>query len=264
MLSPTKKRAARPRVLSDYGMGGEDANGAQDEDEGEDLDQPSPTATQSGRISCAGNASIIELGGPPSGSGARKPNAGRASPARPLDGEFVSVVAPCPNEFSRHAPHPPEPKVKTEKGLPAASSLKRPASPVEGLQGSQSQPPSNKGQKGDESFLVAIEYSEDPESRSLFKTRGRHMVSKVLMQACRTFGLEEYYHRYAGLCTSGVTCAESVVRSAQLVLLIEEEDESGEIVFQRRYACSRDETMSEAGAEPNARFLVEIDYDDDE
>ncbi len=40
-----------------------------------------------------------------------------------------------------------------------------------------------------------IEYSDDPESRSLFKTRGRHMVSKVLMQACRTFGLEEYYDR---------------------------------------------------------------------
>ena len=90
MLSPTKKRAARPRVLSDYGLGGDDADGAQDEDEdqGEDLDQPSPTATQSGRISRAGNASIIELGGPPSGSGARKPNAGKASPARPLDGEF--------------------------------------------------------------------------------------------------------------------------------------------------------------------------------
>lgn len=41
-----------------------------------------------------------------------------------------------------------------------------------------------------------IEYNDDPESRSLFKTRGRHMVSKVLMQACRTFGLEDYYSRY--------------------------------------------------------------------
>ena len=85
-----------------------------------------------------------------------------------------------------------------------------------------------------------IEYADDPDSRTLFKTRARHAVSKVLMQACRTFGLEAYY------------------RSARLVLVVEEENEEGEVVYQRQYACARDETMGEAGAEPNAKFLVEI------
>lgn len=59
-------------------------------------------------------------------------------------------------------------------------------------------------------------------------------------------------------------CSTNVTNSAQLVLLVEEEDEDGELTFQRRYACGRDETMVEAGAEPNARFIVEIEYDDDD
>ena len=70
----------------------------------------------------------------------------------------------------------------------------------------QSQP------KSDESFLIMIEYADDPDSRTLFKTRARHAVSKVLMQACRTFGLEAYY------------------RSARLVLVVEEENDEGEVV----------------------------------
>lgn len=46
--------------------------------------------------------------------------------------------------------------------------------------------------------------------------------------------------------------------SARLVLLVEEEDDSGEIVFQRRYACNRNDTMADAGAEPHAKFVVEL------
>ena len=52
--------------------------------------------------------------------------------------------------------------------------------------------------------------------------------------------------------------------SAKLVLFVEEEDDDGEIVFQRRHVCGRDETMAEAGAEPHSRFVVEIEYDDEE
>ena len=92
-----------------------------------------------------------------------------------------------------------------------------------------------------------IEYAEDPDSRSLFKTRARHTVSKVLMQACRTFELQAYYH------------------SARLVLVVEEEDaETGEVGFRRKHTCGRHETMGEAGAEPDARFLVEIVEEEDE
>ena len=45
---------------------------------------------------------------------------------------------------------------------------------------------------------------------------------------------------------------------------MEEEDEDGEVVLRRRYACGRDETMAEAGAEPNSRFVVDIEYDEDD
>lgn len=33
------------------------------------------------------------------------------------------------------------------------------------------------------------------ENQTKFKTRGRHTVAKVLMQACRVFGLEDYYDK---------------------------------------------------------------------
>ena len=47
-------------------------------------------------------------------------------------------------------------------------------------------------------------------------------------------------------------------------MLIEEEDEDGELVYQRRYVCDRNETMAEAGAEPNAKFVVEVVEENDE
>ena len=49
------------------------------------------------------------------------------------------------------------------------------------------------------------------------------------------------------------------------MLVVEEDDEDGEIVFQRRYVCDRHATMAEAGAVPNAKFIVElVDENDDE
>ncbi|KAH9935135.1 uncharacterized protein BXZ73DRAFT_100525 [Epithele typhae] len=223
--SPTKKHATRPRILSDYGID----NDTDEQDEGNELlgrrsalQSPTPASVaRSGRMSRAGSVSHGDPEGPH--PGVRK-------------GE-----QPSPLQYVETAP---EPNIKTKKVLPQSSR----ASPT-GSHRSQpppSQPPSSHMPKTDESFLVVIEYSEDPDSRSLFKTRGRHMVSKVLLQACRTFGLEEYYE------------------SAQLTLVIEEAGEDDDIVFQRRYVCKRDETMAEAGAEPNARFIVEIEYDDDD
>ncbi|KAJ3006565.1 hypothetical protein NUW54_g3888 [Trametes sanguinea] len=118
----------------------------------------------------------------------------------------------------------PSPKIKVEKVQGKAA----PAHP-EAIATTQSQGTS------DESFLVMIEYDKKPDSPSLFKTRGRHMVSKVLMQACRTFEIEEFYDK------------------ARLVLLVDD----GEQVY--RSVCRRNATMAEAGAEPDARFIVEID-----
>lgn len=57
---------------------------------------------------------------------------------------------------------------------------------------------------------------------------------------------------------------KSAACSARLVLIVEEPDEDGEIVFQRRYVCDREGTMGEAGAEPNSKFIVEIEYEHEE
>ncbi|RPD57833.1 hypothetical protein L226DRAFT_309414 [Lentinus tigrinus ALCF2SS1-7] len=229
ILSPTKKRSARPRIMSDYGIEEPEpeddgsANDtrrldASDDEEFDQLEDSELASTSASKLPVSrsrnSNTSLVELDREPSASGARK--ATRSSPVRNLD---------APLE---------QPKIKAEKTRATPDAVSQSSQP------SQSQP------KTDESFLIMIEYSDDPESRSLFKTRGRHMVSKVLMQACRTFGLDDYY------------------RSARLVLLVEEADEDGEIVYQRRYVCNRDETMGEAGAEPNSKFIVELVYENDD
>ncbi|KAI1790359.1 hypothetical protein LXA43DRAFT_1062162 [Ganoderma leucocontextum] len=244
LLSP-KKKNTRPRIMSDYGedRGPDDTDEApedvrkasaesSDEEEFDQLDDadfvvsaglPGRSQPRASKVSRTSSASIVELDGPPPGWTDKTE---RSKPVRQLD-----------------APQP-EPKVKTEKiepKLEPASS--RSQEPQPAVSQSQSQPTG----KSDESFLIMIEYADDPDSRSLFKTRARHIVSKVLMQACRTFELQAHYH------------------AARLVLVVEEEDEeTGEVVYQRKYTCSRNETMGEAGAEPNAKFLVEIAEEDEE
>nr|VWP01479.1 DgcP [Ganoderma boninense] len=267
LLSP-KKKNSRPRILSDYGVGQaeetdeapEDPRKATaesgDEEEFDQLDDADFTASagSSGRsqhprtskASRTSSASIVELDGPPAG--------------------WTEKTEPSPSVRQLDAPEPESKvKVKTEKVEPK---LERAPSRSQGNAGhtthasspftngcafsepraATSQPESQPqpAAKSDESFLIMIEYAEDPDSRSLFKTRARHTVSRVLMQACRTFELQNYYHR------------------ARLVLVEEEEDvETGEVGFRRKHTCGRHETMGEAGAEPNARFLVEIVEEDE-
>ncbi|TBU41219.1 hypothetical protein BD309DRAFT_1002612 [Dichomitus squalens] len=234
IVSPRKK-SARPRVMSDYGVDQTEtdellddtrnwkASGSDEEfDQLEDADFASAgpsmrSQTRPSKAPRTSGGSIVELDGPPAGWTDKAEGSSRA---RQLD-----------------APRPEPPRVKTEKKeIKLEPALSRSEEP----RPTQSQP------KSDESFLIMIEYADDAESRTLFKTRARHAVSKVLMQACRTFGLEAYY------------------RSARLVLVVEEENGEGEVVYRRQYACAKDETMGEAGAEPNARFLVEIVDDEAE
>ncbi|KAM5537899.1 hypothetical protein V8D89_008375 [Ganoderma adspersum] len=257
LLSP-KKKNTRPRILSDYGLeqaeesdeASEDAPkaGAESGDEEEEFDQledadftlsvgPSGRSQpRTSKASRASSASIVELDGPPAGWAEKTE---RSPSVRQLDGTLS----------------PPEPKVKMEKIEPK---LERAPSRSQGIAdsrapaeshstASQSQSQPQLAGKSDESFLIMIEYADDPDSRSLFKTRARHTVSKVLMQACRTFELQAYYH------------------SARLVLVVEEEDvDTGEVAFRRKHTCGRHETMGEAGAEPDARFLVEIAEEDED
>ncbi|KAI0325864.1 hypothetical protein GY45DRAFT_1374420 [Cubamyces sp. BRFM 1775] len=226
IVSPTKKRVNRPRILSDFG------DEEREEDTAEDIDAAPPydahyseeeydELEETEYVSAAPPATKTSASA--QGRSPAKFKAGSSS----LRGNASLVqLDAVPSEREQ------SPKIKVEKA---------PAKPTK--QSSQSQPeevPTSQSQgRSDESFLIMIEYEKDPEGRSLFKTRGRHMVSKVLMQACRTFGIEQQYE------------------NARLVLLVEDEDD----VY--RSVCNRSDTMAQAGAEPNARFVVElVDQDD--
>ncbi|EMD32998.1 hypothetical protein CERSUDRAFT_77046 [Gelatoporia subvermispora B] len=93
-----------------------------------------------------------------------------------------------------------------------------------------------------ESFLVQIHYSgaaaAGEDEQLLFKTRGRHVVGKVLLQACRTFGIEDLYDR----------------AQLQLVCDADQGEDEPEIL-----PCPRHETMARVGATPGSRFLLVIE-----
>ncbi|EIW54134.1 uncharacterized protein TRAVEDRAFT_74391 [Trametes versicolor FP-101664 SS1] len=230
ILSPTKKRVNRPRVLSDYGLEEPEEHSeeettkleAPEEEEEEEYDELEDAEYISAAPPAAKTPSssrMPAISAAKSGSGSST----RGGGSRPL------VQLDAMPSASRTPERMPSPKVKVEKGLA------KPALPSQ-VESAPSQPQG----KSDESFVIMIEYNDDPESRSLFKTRGRHMVSKVLMQACRTFGLEDYYS------------------SARLVLLVEVEGDGDGEPMVYRSVCDRNDTMAQAGAEPDARFVVEI------
>ncbi|KAI0365088.1 hypothetical protein BV20DRAFT_1028715 [Pilatotrama ljubarskyi] len=256
IVSPTKKRVARPRILSDYGVepqrepaeehghkpGAGEASNSEDVSVDEEYDEledtefisaapppqakPAPSSSQ-GRAASAVKPASGSRGGNGSGHG---------------NGSLVQLDAmPEVRAVKAERERAPSPKIKLEKAQPAKSTPVPASQSQDTAAASQSQGGSENSApaKADESFVIMIEYNDDPESRSLFKTRARHTVSKVLMQACRTFGLAEHYN------------------SARLVLLVEDEDE-GQVY---RSVCNRTDTMGQAGAEPNARFVVEIDGD---
>ncbi|KAI0645052.1 hypothetical protein C8Q79DRAFT_1011162 [Trametes meyenii] len=255
ILSPTKKRVNRPRVLSDYGLdGSDDDEAAEDhgrsaragtgtvhetEEEEEEYDELEDTEFASTVRSPGVKAAPLSVKG---GRTGLKPSSSSRN------GGLVQLDAMPESDMEVHRskvrePSPPRVKVKVEKvqqPKPEPATVRTPASQsqtaaaLETAQGAQSQ--SQSQERPDGSFIVMIEYNDDAESRQLFKTRGRHTVSKVLMQACRTFGIEEFY------------------QSARMVLLVEDEEE-GDVY---RSVCNRNDTMAQAGAEPNARFVVEI------
>ncbi|KZS99761.1 uncharacterized protein LAESUDRAFT_72032 [Laetiporus sulphureus 93-53] len=120
-------------------------------------------------------------------------------------------------------------------------------------------------------FVVSIEYDDGTSGIQAcqFKTRARHTVGKVLMQACRTFGIEHLYDRYApfppthnhSACSycSGLIIVGWLGR-ARMVLVVETgEDED---FMLHRYVCAKEDTMARAGAEMDSRFVLEVDGDE--
>ncbi|KAJ3539812.1 hypothetical protein NM688_g6313 [Phlebia brevispora] len=99
----------------------------------------------------------------------------------------------------------------------------------------------------EKTFLISVDFDEgegDGPRTSTFKTKGRHTVHKVLYTVCRTFGLEEYYQQ------------------AQLVLVVEEEVGTDEII-EHRFMCDRNDTMERAGARPDSRFLLLLNEEEE-
>ncbi|KAH9888318.1 hypothetical protein C8Q73DRAFT_709762 [Cubamyces lactineus] len=220
IVSPTKKRTARPRILSDFG------DEEREEDTTEDADAAPPyDAHFSEEYDELDETEYVSAAPPAPKTSAsaqsRSPAKFKPGPSSSRGNASLVQLDAMPSEREQ------SPKIKTEK-IPVKPTKQSAPSQFEEVPSSQSQG------RPDESFLIMIEYDKDPEGRSLFKTRGRHTVSKVLMQACRTFGIEQQYD------------------NARLVLLVEDEDE----VY--RSVCNRSDTMAQAGAEPNARFVVEI------
>ncbi|KZT72361.1 hypothetical protein DAEQUDRAFT_723060 [Daedalea quercina L-15889] len=141
-----------------------------------------------------------------------------------------------------HASHTsPTPRLKQERDAASstAPNVKKEGNPAE----AKTSKPVPRSQPEDR-FVVIIEYDDGSgeETQTKFKTRGRHLVSKVLLQACRTFGIENMYDR------------------SQLVLALDTE-EDGEIV-EHRYICPADETMANVGAAEESRFIVQVEYDE--
>lgn len=110
---------------------------------------------------------------------------------------------------------------------------------------SKSKPESKKGRLSlhdqslvnkDETFLITIQHIRgDRTEDSIFKTRGRHLVGKVLKMACKTFNIG------------------SEIGRARLILI--EEDEEGE---EHRFPCENEDSMLNAGAYPDATFIIDI------
>lgn len=100
ILSPTKKRSARPRILSDYGIEeSQDDDGSandtrrldgSDDEEFDQLEDSELASTSASKMATSrsrnSNTSLVELGKEPSASGARKTT--RSSPVRNLDGKL--------------------------------------------------------------------------------------------------------------------------------------------------------------------------------
>ncbi|CCM01027.1 uncharacterized protein FIBRA_03075 [Fibroporia radiculosa] len=140
------------------------------------------------------------------------------------------------------APAPsPEPKSEPKKEQSAIVSTKdsRQSSVANQRLSFASQP--QERSQPEEKFVISIEYLNGANSadKLMFKTRGRHTVAKVLLQACRTFGLEHLYD------------------SARLVLILPIQEGDGEWV-EEKFLCDPEDTMSMVGAGSESRFAIEV------
>ncbi|OBZ69516.1 hypothetical protein A0H81_10163 [Grifola frondosa] len=190
--SPSKRRATRHRILSDYGDNSREGGGDVVGDKARDV-KPQVSSTSSS----------------PSTSDGRQRGESSAIAHQGIGIKQEKVV-----------------KVKTENVSPSRIA----SSPESKINGSPEI-------FDDGSFLISVEYPESGET-CWFKTRGHHLVSKVLTRACRTFKIEQASSR------------------ARLLLVIDE-DIDGERV-DGCAVCSPRDSMDRLGAKPHSKFLLEL------
>ncbi|TRM68776.1 hypothetical protein BD626DRAFT_471808 [Schizophyllum amplum] len=140
---------------------------------------------------------------------------------------------PSPSKF-RPAVVAQAPVAKTSAQKPTSTARKAPA---------KAAPAKAKAQE--ERFTVHIS-GPSPDQEAEFKTRGGHLVRKVLAGACQNFGLD--------------------VEEARLYLLLQWEDEDG-ITVEDETECNPEDTMQKCGIEAGSRLVIRVDdeeYDEDE
>jgi hypothetical protein len=99
-----------------------------------------------------------------------------------------------------------------------------------------------------------------PDQEAEFKTRGKHLVKKVLAGACKTFDLD--LARYV-LCCSAVEWMVYCVSDFAWYRahLIVTKVINGEVEY---FECPLDQTMAKCGVESGKKFFIHMDEEVDE
>ncbi|KAI4525621.1 hypothetical protein K525DRAFT_191041 [Schizophyllum commune Loenen D] len=171
--------------------------------------------------------------------------AAASSPANLFDDDEPEEPTPPPR--SQPSPSKFRPAAAQKSGIPttskptsSSSQSRKPSAKTVAAK-----PSSGKSKPSEERFTVHIS-GQYPDQEAEFKTRGGHLVKKVLAGACQNFGID--------------------VDEARLYHIIQYEDDNGDML-EDEVECDPEDTMQKCGIEAGAKLVIKVDseeYDDDE
>ncbi|KAL1725677.1 hypothetical protein EV714DRAFT_277273 [Schizophyllum commune] len=171
--------------------------------------------------------------------------AAASSPANLFDDDEPEEPTPPPR--SQPSPSKFRPAAAQKSGIPSTS--KPTSSSSQSRKPSAktvaAKPSSGRSKPSEERFTVHIS-GQYPDQEAEFKTRGGHLVKKVLAGACQNFGID--------------------VDEARLYHIIQYEDDNGDML-EDEVECDLEDTMQKCGIEAGAKLVIKVDseeYDDDE
>ncbi|KAJ3479742.1 hypothetical protein NLI96_g8850 [Meripilus lineatus] len=199
------------------------------------------------------DSEIVEVNPPEKTSNAIKgsddPFSQQAGPSKAIaqGGASGKTTLPSPSQKrTREAEADGAPKAKVAKFRREVTTTVQGTSPPElsQLATQKSSAEDNHAEDSNVTYIVNIQYnhSDDYVTHNLFKTRGKHLVSKVLKMACRTFE---------------VTYNPETVRLER----IEECTDSFGAPDERRIRCRTDGVMAETGLQQDALYELIVDED---